>query len=253
MSLPTGGTITTSGLYNIHTFTSSGTFTVPYFKPGKTMRILIVGAGATGQSGLGSSAACGAGWRVAGAGGSGGGFRDTDITPTFGDNTITVGVGGATGGDSSAFDLISAGGSRTFSGDPTTFAGGGIAVQWCSTRMRYKSGAGASAIGTDSAGGEGLASDITGTSVVYASGGGRGGQSSDSGQGTLSGAPGGTNAGYGSLGASTKQPVANTGSGGGGGAMFGDGGNDSGGTGADGIIVIKYLISDTQQLYGGMI
>ena len=41
----TGGTVTTSGNYKIHTFTSSGTFTVTSAPSGKYIDFLVVGGG----------------------------------------------------------------------------------------------------------------------------------------------------------------------------------------------------------------
>ena len=47
--IPTGGTITTSGSYTIHTFTSSGTFTTG--KSGN-VELLVVGGGGGGGGGF---------------------------------------------------------------------------------------------------------------------------------------------------------------------------------------------------------
>ena len=62
MATPTGGTITTDGLYTVHTFTSSGNFIVPFFKSGATAEVLVVAGG--GGSGAGGG--------VGGAGAGGG-------------------------------------------------------------------------------------------------------------------------------------------------------------------------------------
>jgi hypothetical protein len=75
----TGGTITTSGGYNIHTFTSSGTFSVT----AGTIQVeyLIVAGGGGGGS-------------DAGGGGGAGGMRTGTQTVTEQDYSITVGGGG---------------------------------------------------------------------------------------------------------------------------------------------------------------
>lgn len=96
------------------------------------------------------------------------------------------------------------------------------------------------------AGGMGLASDITGESLVYGSGGG-GGANLYRGR---TGGPGGTRAGDGAtyeiVGTVTNffaatVPAANSGCGGAGGMQ--DGNNDASSAGADGIVVIRYQIS----------
>lgn len=116
MAKATGGTITTSGGYTIHTFTSSGTFT-----PTETLSVeyLVVAGG-------GSGGAQGASSRGAGGGGAGGVEPGTGHVVTAQAYTITVGAGGAaqTGdnvgndGSDSIFDTITAiggggGGQRT--------------------------------------------------------------------------------------------------------------------------------------------
>jgi len=67
VATPTGGTITTSGAYTIHTFNGSGNFVVPYVRPGKKLRVLIVGGGGAGGGGIYK-----AGYDGPGAGGGGG-------------------------------------------------------------------------------------------------------------------------------------------------------------------------------------
>lgn len=95
-------------------------------------------------------------------------------------------------------------------------------------------GGGATTAGTDGTagqvggnGGEGLSSSITGVAVVYGSGG--------SGIGTNGGGVAGTNAGTGFTGANGGDGVANTGSGGGGGAYAYRSGH-----GGSGIVIIKF-------------
>ena len=91
----TGGTITTSGNFKFHAFTSSGTFTVSSLGNsaggGSTIEYLVVGgggAGGTGSYGVGSNSN--------GAGGGGGGtVNNTSFTVSAQAYTITIGAGGA--------------------------------------------------------------------------------------------------------------------------------------------------------------
>ncbi len=100
----TGGTITTSGAYTIHTFTSSGTFTVSSAPTGATVEYLIVAGG-------------GGGGGYIGGGGGAGGFRTgSGYSVTAQSYVVTVGAGGNGGagggpggkGGNSSFDTIAA-------------------------------------------------------------------------------------------------------------------------------------------------
>lgn len=103
----TGGSITTTGGYTIHTFTSGGTFTPTYSGPVET---LIVAAGGSGAAGIG------------GGGGGGGLIFATGVAVTGG-TAYPIGVGGqsptpgaghgpqgAQGAPSSAFGITAIGG-----------------------------------------------------------------------------------------------------------------------------------------------
>ncbi len=74
----TGGTITTSGVNRIHTFTSGGTLTCN--GSGTTNYVVVGGGGGGGSAG--------------GGGGGAGGFLSGSISLTVGSFTITVGAGG---------------------------------------------------------------------------------------------------------------------------------------------------------------
>jgi len=77
----TGGTVTDIAGYRVHTFTSSGTFTITA-GPGD-VEYLVVGGG-------------GGGGGYIGGGGGAGGFRTGTLTAlTAGNYTVTVGAGGA--------------------------------------------------------------------------------------------------------------------------------------------------------------
>jgi hypothetical protein len=256
----TGGTITYSGGYTIHKFTSSGTFTPNGITD---VEALVVGGG-------------GGGGETIGGGGGGGGILHSPTQVTATGHTVTVGAGGAggwngvggtypagtKGSDSSFAGLVAKGGgagggynvgSSVIGGSAGgNGAGGGSARdsytpgQGNSGGFNYgntntsgggggKNAAGSNATSTVSgSGGSGYTSTITGSSVTYAGGGGGGVRN---GSGTAgSGGSGGGGAG-GSSTAGTAG-TANTGGGGGGGGYVSD---LAGGAGGKGIVIIRYL------------
>ena len=97
----TGGTITISGDYKIHTFTSSGTFQVTALSASPLVDYLVV-AGGAGGGGWGGGAGGAGGLRntFASEASGGGSASQTQITATVISYTVTVGAGGAgvTGG-----------------------------------------------------------------------------------------------------------------------------------------------------------
>jgi hypothetical protein len=117
----TGGTITEDGDYKVHTFTSSGTFTVTAVGQdstyGNKVEYLVVGAGAGGGSSHGG-------------GGGAGGYRHNsayDFTVTAQAYSITVAakVGLSSGGGVSTFSTITSAGGGQGGGD----GGGDSAAQ----------------------------------------------------------------------------------------------------------------------------
>ena len=119
-----GGTKTTSGSKTIHTFTSSGTFTVT--SNSANVRALIVGGGGSGGGQGGND----------GSGGGGGGLvrfvTAIPVSPSPGSYPIVIGSGGASrgpgtnggdGGSSSAFGNTSPGGGGGGSESPSPRAG----------------------------------------------------------------------------------------------------------------------------------
>ena len=253
----TGGTITHSGGYTIHTFTSSGTFTMD--TSSTSVEYLVVGGGASG--GYGSAL-----WGHCGGGGGAGRFREGTLAVTAQAYSITVGNGGSNGSDggNSVFSTITSegGGSGADAGgdgigtDGGSGGGGTLGTSGVggSSVGSYGNsggakgltpagggGGGASAAGAagwgvgNGAGGTGRSSSISGSSVTYAGGGGGGyGQPNNNG-----GAGGGGRGGI-----ITGDPgvpgTANTG-GGGGGAYVPSSGTLSGATGGSGVVIIRYL------------
>lgn len=252
-----GGTITTSGGYTIHTFTSNGTFT-----PSGNLDVdyLIVAGGGGGSTASGSG----------GGGGGGGLLQDTEHAVTAQGYSIVVGVGGAAGtgsagvnGGNSSFDSLvsiggggggltntngiaggSGGGGGANTANPRTggagtggqgFAGGSNTTS--GSAYGAGGGGGASEVGYNGLstqggnGGDGIASSISGSSVTYAGGGGGGARTTAGGTG---GAGGGGNGGYDANGATDGTD----GLGGGGGGAE-DGGST--GAGGSGVVIIRYL------------
>jgi len=125
----TGGTITTSGDFKIHTFTSPGTFTVTCAGSGVVDYLVVAGGGGGGGYG--------------GSGGGGGGFRlsnttcmpapltsplanPTGVTVTATAFPITVGAGGAAGaGNPGGPSCNAASGSNSIFSTITSSGGGG--------------------------------------------------------------------------------------------------------------------------------
>ncbi|OGL34495.1 hypothetical protein A3F05_01735 [Candidatus Saccharibacteria bacterium RIFCSPHIGHO2_12_FULL_47_17] len=241
----TGGTITTSGNYTIHTFTSSGTFTVTGGS-GSVEALVVAGGGGGG------------GHYYSGGGGAGGMVEDWAHSVTLQAYTVTVGSGGVGGGaggangspgNNSVFDTItalgggygaqySAGGTNGGNGGSGGGAGsnvggiGGSATQGDSgggkgygfaggnsSNNAGAGGGGAGAVGNNAGGGlgtggTGRANSISGSSVTYAVGGD--GVAST----PTNGDSGSTNRGDGGAGGGTSV---------------------AGGTGGSGIVIIRYL------------
>ena len=271
----TGGTITQSGDFRIHTFTSPGTFTVnrvatespaPAFN---TVSYMVVAGG--GGGGAGNIPAHGAG-----AGGAGG-FREGKNAPvdsytasplnapagilvTAQGYPITVGGGGPSGPGCAACQA-SDGSVSTFSTITSAGGGGGSGSAYSppdsGARMNGRpggSGGGGSSQGNPSPtpGGQGGSGN---TPPVSPPQGNDGGSGTDSPPNLLTGGGGGatavgtdgidnTTSGVGGAGATsciTGSPVARAGGGGGGGG--GKGGppqSTVGGNGGSGVVIIRY-------------
>ena len=265
----TGGSKSTAAGKTIHTFTSSGAFTLTDGAP--TCDILIVGGGGAG------------GQDVAGGGGAGGMVEGTITLPGPGTFPVTVGNGGSnasTGGDTPApggnsswtvpvGTITAAGGGRGqgashFPGTSTAggSSGGGHPSSQSATQpglnpgisgiTQYgnpggawpgpggNGGGGGGAGGAGSAdgyGGIGRASSISGASVTYAGGGDGADQPNGKGGPGSYGHPGG--GGYNS-GSPGPQPHRNGENGKGGGGAAGYGSWSSGGNGGSGIVIISY-------------
>ena len=249
--IATGGTITQSGNFKIHTFTGPGTFTVSNISATPANNIVsymvVAGGGAGGSS--------------EGGGGGAGGFREykgpadsytasplngnpsgTAVTVAAQAYPIAVGGGGASVGPSPV-TVGTAGVVSTFS--TITSAGGSGGNAQCLTSAAGGSGGGSQRDqnnGTVVAGNtpsvtppQGNPGGSTPAAGWYGAGGG-GGATAVGGNGGGNGSPGGESGGPGGAGATTSitaSPVAYAG--GGGGSINGGSGNiGTGGTGGGG-------------------
>jgi hypothetical protein len=263
-----GGTETTDGDYDIHSFTTSSTLTVT---TGGFVEYLVVGGGGGGGGNYGG-------------GGGAGGFKSGTVELPAGSYSITIGNGGAGGaaslptsgldgatGQNSVFHTITSlggGGGGSTDGDEDGEPGGsgggsryGGAVGAGTSGQGFNGGAGSTSAsnygsgggggadakggaGAGSAGGTGGAgklSSITGASVTYAGGGGggvyHGGTTGAGGAG--GGGAGGASSGSGTTGAPGVAATVNTGGGGGGGSAGGATNLATGGAGGSGIVIIR--------------
>ncbi|MDB2436983.1 hypothetical protein N9W29_01320 [Candidatus Pelagibacter bacterium] len=238
-TVATGGTITTSGDYKIHTFTGPGTFCVSQIGNSPTVP-------AGGPTTVSYNVVAGGGGGVAqGAAGGAGGFREgRDITPSYTASPlvapsglsvtatsfpITVGGGGGPGvnGSNSIFSSItSTGGGAS--------GGGGFSAHNGNTGG---SGGGGSAPSSGT-GGTGGAGNTPPVSPPQGNNGGNGGSSLLSGGGGGAGAVGGngtpTVGGPGGNGVATSITGSSVTRAGGGGGGFWNGVNGPGGAGGSG-------------------
>ncbi len=231
-----GGTVTTSGNYIVHTFNSNGTFTLN--TGARSIDVLVVGGGGGG------------GYDAGGGGGGGGIAYKTGLSVSNGDIfSIYIGNGGR-GGTSALLAQYGGSSSIVRSGLTLATAIGGSnggrcnygqiitgGPYFCRSGNWEGTGGSATASGwtttSGSNGGRGFLyspgsaaeNGVDGTSVFgnYYSGGGGGGYNASGGNG---GGGNGSNSG-----------TENTGGGGGGG-----GANSNGGAGGKGVVVIRYLI-----------
>ncbi len=262
----TGGTITTSGDFKIHTFTSSGTFTVTDAGSpagSTTIDYTVVGAGGSG-GGSDTGAA-----RFGGGGGGAGGFRQSFPNPATAGfpisvqaYPITIGAGGAAAPGPGSFG--NDGGNSVFSGVVTSSGGGGGGIDQGPTGS--PGGPGGSGGGGAGSGGNGGTGNTPSVSPPQGNpggswpgspnpGGGQGGggasaAGSSTGGGTTGGAPGGN----GTANSITGSSVTRSGGGGGGSwpagtyTTAGAGGSGGGGNGASASVA---AVSGTANTGGG--
>lgn len=223
----TGGTVSTTSSYRVHTFLSGSTLTVPSGISSKNVEYLIVAGGGSGGTQHGGGGG-GGGFRtnVSGATSGGGASAEAAMTVSTGSYSVVVGAGGAgttggdgTGGSSSSFNSVStSGGGR-----------GGM----------YNSGGGNSGgSGGGGGGGEGGGgSGGSGTSNEGYSGGSGGAYNTAGGGGGGGASASGSNGGPGDGGLGVQSSIDGTTyyySGGGGGALHNSGSTKRSGNGGSG-------------------
>ena len=230
----TGGTITTDGIYKVHTFLSSGTFTTTV---DGTVDVFLVGGGGCG------------GVDIGGGGGAGGVLTSTSRSLSAGSHSIVVGAGAPThsGGEGGNNNYDKGTNSTGFS--LTALAGGAGGQEYAGKRDGDSGGSGGGAGYSTANGGAGTSGQgfAGGNSVSGACGGG-GGQSEVGASGTSQTGPGGdggdgiqntwsgTHYYAGGGGGTTYQgSVAGDGGAGGGGGAGGVGTGGTGDTGTGGV------------------
>jgi len=262
----TGGTITTSGNFKYHAFTTSGTFTVTSLgNPaggGSTIEYLVVGgggSGGTGQSGVGAQ-------NNGGGGGAGGIVNNTSFTVSVQAYTITIGAGGAgvnppnnagnDGNNTTAFGATGGYGHNNngmaggLSGSPQS-RGGGAASQYAGGGGGGAGGGGANSTGNSIApGGVGLqysnfsqfgaeaqaSGSITANPTANGFFGGGGEGAGNAGGPARAAGGGGAAVGDTSSSAGNNAGVINTGGGGAGGYAA----SQKSGNGGSGIVIVRY-------------
>jgi hypothetical protein len=234
----TGGTITYDGDYQIHTFSSDGTFTVTAAPVSSTpVQLLIVAGGGCGRNGDDNSNS------VAGNGGDGGTGGEVLVNSSLtlasftlnNGYAITVGAGNSSSGQSGDNSSLVYGSGTTLTAYGGYLYGGSGGTQ-------------SNIAGTN--GSSGTTSSISGTAAIYGSSGGGGG-SGNNGGGIGSGGIGGLNAGNGGQGGDYDTNGGDgdaatgygSGGGGGGGAGYSGSGYNTGGAGNagyGGVVVIRF-------------
>jgi hypothetical protein len=272
-ALPSGGTVTSDGNFNIHTFTSSGNFVNPVNNLSVDF-LVIAGGGGGGSNNQGGGGGAG-GYRNSYNSETSGGGASSESSLTLSNQTyaVTIGAGGsgsslntgnATNGSNSIFSSItstgggyggspagntpansggSGGGGQGDSGNTNGGAGTsgqGFAGGNKPTTQRGGGGGGAGEAGNtdgDGQGGDGLQSSINGT-ATFRGGGGGGGAVYNVASATPGG-EGGGGAGTAYVGGAGNGQ-ANTGGGGGGGGFDATATARAGAGGGSGIVIIRY-------------
>lgn len=244
-----GGTKTTDGNYSVHTFTTSGTFTVTANPNNEPFDILCVGGG--GGGGLGR-------WNlfignaIGGSGGGSGGIIFDVRKLTAAAYTVTIGAGGNGGADSGGNINPTAGGSTSF--DTLTATGGSFTNNYTANTASSSgnlssgtSGQGAVSntnanVNGGAASGTAFASFISGASVTYGGAGGGGAAGNSAGTGGASYGNGGAGGGYNDVAGTAGTGYG--GGGGGGGIQYSSSGADKfggfGGAGSGGVVIVRY-------------
>ena len=120
-----GGTKTTSGIYTIHTFNSSGTFTVNSGASNQVEFLIVAGGGSGGSSFGGGGGAGGYRSSVGSENTGGGASTESRMTLSSGSYSVTVGAGGTV----AVGNNIGGKGSNSVFNSITSIGGGGGGCQ----------------------------------------------------------------------------------------------------------------------------
>jgi len=250
----TGGTVTTSGNYKIHTFTGTSNFVVTDAPTGAIVEVLLIGGGGGGGTGYG------------GGGGGGGYYYNTGLGVTASTYTVTVGSGGTN--SAGALGIGTNGSNTTFGILATAYGGGGggdYNASAVGTAANGGSGGGGGGLGTSTANagtalaGQGSSGGIgAGTGISTAVGGGGGGAGGAGGAATtVTGGAGGVGVTNPIVGSTTGQFVSTSyyfsGGGGGGGSPSGNPGTGGSGGGGAGLYSTANGFLPTQVTFSGWI
>ena len=222
----TGGTVTTSGGYTIHTFTSSGTFTVPTGQTLSDVEYIVVAGGASGGEYGGGGGAGGYRSSVVGESSGGSAVPEARLSMPAASYTVTVGAGGAAQGTGSYLNGNNGVASSIIGGavSISSVGGGGGGGYQPTTASHGNSGGAGGGAGTNE-------NSTTGSGGVGTSGQGYRGGNASSGRGNTGSYPGAA--------------------GGGGAGAFGDNGSSKGGDGGDGGIGVQSSIDGTATYRAG--
>lgn len=249
----TGGTITYSGGYTIHTFTITGTATY-HANSAHNVEVLVVGGGGGSSQGGGGgggvvynasfSLSNGTDYTVVVGDGGAGRYRNVGYA---GENSVFSTITGYGGGGGGAYEYGAGNGASGGGAEPTnvslTYGGtgsqgynGGTNGGFINSPFPAGGGGGAGAVGGNATaatyagnGGNGVAYSISGASTYYGGGGG----GNYLGLSTYTSTTGGLGGG----GAINQNGTANTGGGAGGTDQ-----NTSGRKGGSGIVIVRYII-----------
>ena len=249
-ALPSGGSISSSGGYRYHTFTSSGTFTNTISS--LSVQYVVAAGGGGGGSNIGG-------------GGGAGGYRTNSADLSTGSYGVTVGGGGSGGtsgnagsnGANSSFDGHTSigggagsqlnntgynGGSGGGSGNNNTSRSSGTSGQGNGGGYNKGGGGGAASSGVDGIGsnggngGNGGSASTWLNGTAYSGGGGGAGYRNTGGTAGAGGGNGSTNAGEQVVPGDSASP--NRAGGGGGGGIN----TAAGGNGGSGVVIIRYAV-----------
>ena len=174
-TVATGGAVTTDGDYKVHTFNSSGTFTVTTLGADTTLDYLVVAGGGGGGEGYYGGGGGAGGYRNSfnSESSGGGGSSESALTATLTAYSITVGGGGA--GATTQGNDASNGGSSIFS-TITSIGGGGGASRNSGSGAAGGSGGGGARAGDGGGSGTSNQGYSGGGGSGYGHGGGGAGQ-----------------------------------------------------------------------------